>query len=305
MIHLILGGGLGNQMFQYAFARSLALQYNENISFNTILYKELKNEERSFSLGHLNINTMCCIVETPDENKRIWELFNKQIFHQKIARKILPASFRWWWMSNRNIYANVCGPYKYYHPRHRSKNTTIIHGGFQSWKYFKEHQSMIKAELKVITPISEPNKKILKEIQNSNSICVHIRRGDFLSAQFSPHLEVCNKDYYEKAIKMISSQIENPTFFIFSNTHEDLVWIKKNYNIPQNSVYVDLNNPDYEELRLMYNCKHFILSNSSFSWWAQYLSESKNKIIIAPKIWDKRKGIDFSDIYMPEWIIIK
>lgn len=127
----------------------------------------------------------------------------------------------------------------------------------------------------------------------------------FLSAQFSPHLEVCNKDYYEKAIKMISSQIENPTFFIFSNTHEDLVWIRKNYNIPQNSVYVDLNNPDYEELRLMYNCKHFILSNSSFSWWAQYLSESKNKIIIAPKIWDKRKGIDFSDIYMPEWIIIK
>lgn len=99
-------------------------------------------------------------------------------------------------------------------------------------------------------------------------------------------------------------------FFVFSNTRKDLEWIKENYhfydksgNRPLRMVYVDLNNPDYEELRLMYSCKHFIISNSTFSWWGAYLGSYDGKIVLAPYRWNLSDENDEA-IYLKEWIKI-
>ena len=106
-------------------------------------------------------------------------------------------------------------------------------------------------------------------------------------------------------MKKITEQVENPVFYVFSNSSDDINWIKENYDFSDYNVeYVDLNNPDYEELRLMYSCKHFIISNSTFSWWAQYLCENENKIVIAPSEWNRHFD-DCSGIYMPEWQVIE
>ena len=91
-------------------------------------------------------------------------------------------------------------------------------------------------------------------------------------------LNICDYNYYLKSMEYISNKVDSPVFYIFSNSSEDINWIKNNYDFSMyNTVYVDLNNPDYEELRLMYNCKHFIISNSTFSWWGQYLCNNPEK----------------------------
>ena len=132
---------------------------------------------------------------------------------------------------------------------------------------------------------------------------MHIRRGDYLSPKYK-HLNVCDYQYYFESMNYIISKLNNPTFFIFSNTSDDLDWIKENYSLPGKIVYVKNDNPDYEELRLMYSCKHFIISNSTFSWWAQYLSNNSG-IVIAPEIWNRLNHDGIADLYMPNWITMK
>ena len=150
---------------------------------------------------------------------------------------------------------------------------------------------------------SKENRVLLKEISNCNSVCVHIRRGDYLDPRWS-YLNVCTENYYIKAIEYVKEKIDCPIFYIFSNTHEDVLWIKKNYNLAGINVkFVDLNNPDYEELRLMYHCKNFIISNSTFSWWAQYLCQNDSKMVVAPSQWNNQANSE--NIYMDNWHIIE
>ena len=107
---------------------------------------------------------------------------------------------------------------------------------------------------------------------------------------------------YKNAVKYIKGTVDNPTFFIFSNTHDDIEWIKENYKFDMEPIYVDLSNPDYEEIRLMMSCKHFIISNSTFSWWASLLSKNEGKLIVAPKTWSNKN--DNSDIMLREEFVL-
>lgn len=128
--------------------------------------------------------------------------------------------------------------------------------------------------------------------------------------KYAKSLAVCTEYYYQKGMDYIASNTENPVFYIFSNTHSDLEWIKNNYQFDYPVKYVDLNNPDYEEIRLMYNCKHFVISNSTFSWWGSYLSSSPNKIVVAPDIFKRKepeevfKDMNCNDVYRDDMVII-
>jgi hypothetical protein len=180
----------------------------------------------------------------------------------------------------------------------------LVCGFFQNYKFFNDYKEVIQNELKIKTEPSSANKAMLEKISNTNSVCVHIRRGDYLDERWS-HLNVCTTEYYKEAMKKIKADLENPVFYIFSNTKDDIEWIKQTYDFSEYQVvFVDLDNPDYEELRLMYSCKHFIISNSTFSWWAQYLGDYTEKIVFAPSEWN-RIVEDCSGVYMPEWRIIK
>ena len=121
-------------------------------------------------------------------------------------------------------------------------------------------------------------------MKSTNSVCVHIRRGDYT---YLKNYQVCSIAYYLKAMEIMKGKIKEPKFYIFS---DDIEWVKKNIDFDVDVTYIDKNNTSYEELRLMYSCKHFIISNSSFSWWAQYLSTNKNKVVISPNIWYQNKN---------------
>jgi hypothetical protein len=172
-----------------------------------------------------------------------------------------------------------------------------------SESFFVNISETLKRELKFKTPPSLKNLKFLSELKINNSVCVHIRRGDYTNNQWESKLLVCEFDYYENAMNYISIKESNPVFYIFSNSNDDINWIKQNYKFSFLVKYVELNNPDYEELRLMTHCNHFILSNSSFSWWASYLADNPNKIVIAPEKWNNGQW-NMKDIYLDSWILL-
>ena len=119
---------------------------------------------------------------------------------------------------------------------------------------------------------------------------------------------MCNEYYYETAVKKMGELVEKPVFYIFSNSHQDFQNIKKMFDFGDAVIkYVDMSNKDFEDLYLMSHCKHFIVSNSTYSWWGQYLSTNSNKIVMAPVRWNNLEtdpGWDPRDIYMDNWIRI-
>ena len=276
-------------MFQYAFARSLALNNNTGIQIS----RRFLNHDtlgRIYSLDKLSI---------PDV--KFMTRLQEFTAHTKLylMRKIHGRSFH----SDKFIYFNA-RDYDYYEPAllTRNYNSAIICGYFQSWKYFQEHDFTIKNELRVSKRPSSDNEAKINEITSCESVCVHVRRGDYLNLE---NWNVCSYEYYSQSMQYISGKINSPVFYFFSNTHDDINWLRENYEFPNYNVkYIDLNNPDYEELRLMYSCRHFIIANSSLSWWGSYLSGNPEKIICAPSKWVRGQDTQSTGLYMPNWSII-
>jgi hypothetical protein len=208
------------------------------------------------------------------------------------------------------ITQNIRLPIKYVQERNNYFNNEILSeesnivldGYWQSEEYFKNIRDIILEDLTLLSNPDKENKKMLKRINNSNSVCLHVRRDDYVS---NPLLQKFHgnltPEYYNKAINSICDRIIDPEFYIFSDEPE---WCKRNIITNRPHTYVDINGPDKapEDLQLMSACKHFIIANSSFSWWAAWLSENKKKIIIAPKRWYRKK--DEGDIVPKRWIRI-
>lgn len=295
--------GLGNQMFQYAFARALQEKTGERLLLNG--YSAVRtNDIRHFSLSPFNL-PKC--VECPDiKTQRFWDLYSK--IKRRIITKnnanLLYGEDNLNKMIKKGMYITR-DLYEYYDLPVSKKKLKYIIGFWQNAKYFESISDKIRSELKVAVPPSKENEKMLEKISGCNAVCVHIRLGDYLLEQ-NKALNICTEDYYIKGMDYISENTQNPTFFVFSYSHDDIEYIKNNYHFEKfNPVYVDLSNPDYEELRLMYSCNHFIIANSTFSFWAQYLGEYEEKIVVAPKEWNREKHQDDSGIFMDNWHLIE
>lgn len=289
MINLILRGGLGNQMFLYAYARLIQYHTKDTIKIN--LYELKKDTDgRSYALENLVLTDNLVVSDSS-----LRDTIDKNIY--RIKTMLYRNS-----PEQHGIYRNNEDENHKPHIAEKCRNK-YISGNFQGWRYFSEIDDIVKKELKVKTAPSEANRKMIEEISSCNSVCLHIRRGDYINnPKWSKELNICGEEYYKKAVELIKKKTENPVFFVFSNSSEDLKWIEENYNFDADLRYVDLNNPDYEELRLMYMCRHFIISNSTFSWWAQYLSDNDDKIVAAPSRWNNI--LDASPLYMDNWEII-
>ena len=170
---------------------------------------------------------------------------------------------------------------------------SFIYGYFQAEKFFEKYSDEIKSELRV--KLCNINSAFYEKIKDTNSVCIHVRRGDYCKH----NMLICDMTYFECAINIMRDRLFKPEFFLFS---DDIEWAKDNFK-NNRIIFVDEKTKDFEQLRLMYSCKHFIISNSTFSWWAQYLSESLDKVVIAPAKWmpyDTEKR----DIYQENWILI-
>ena len=260
MITIKLKGGLGNQLFQYAFGRSLSSDLNTELIFDLSHY----DSEYAKSKKHDFFNL---------------QIFNIKNINTQFSKEMLEEPYKLKFYQEPSFNETTGFPSK------RNLNSLQIpayfDGYWQSEKYFIQNENLIKKDLQFNIPINGKNKAVAKDILDNNSIAMHIRRGDY---QDNPQFGMCGLDYYKKSISYIENQIEDPKFFIFS---DDPQWVKKNIKVSHPTYYVTHNSVEkgHEDLRLMSLCKHFIIANSSFSWWGAWLSQNENKIVTIPKPW--------------------
>lgn len=302
MIVIRLMGGLGNQMFQYAFGRSLSLKYNKTLVLDKSLLEDKSenneiNTHRNFDLDIFDLKTYRWA--TKDEIN----LFNGNINNsvlKKITRK----------------FNNIISPKKLIVQKNNNidhtyfdfnKNVCYV-GRWQSYIFFKEFESQIISDFKINK--SKINSIIgLKDMElqilNSESICLHVRRADLItSSLYSKTIGVLDLDYYKTAISKFNDLIINPTYFIFS---DDLEWCKKNISTNKKTIFVDatLSGEKSEgHFYLMTQCKHFIIANSTFAWWSAFISNNDKKQVIYPNNWYKDIALNNPKMCPPEWIAI-
>lgn len=293
-----LEGGLGNQLFQYAHAVAMQKKYGGRIIIDThaftkrqsrtcALRKYILNDDTFFADSawyHFIIFLNLIILRVVNRGN----LIKSRKDYCKFASLGLFVQFQTRWFDS--------------FVRPKMKYNYFV-GNWMSIKFF---HCAVQEVAKAITPreaISGKNKGLLNEIISSESVCIHIRLGDYLSPQWKDKLYVCVPEYYRRAISLIKQSVKNPKFFVFSNKHKDFEMIKSEYELGD-VTYVDMGNTDVEDLELMRSCKHFIMSNSTYSWWSQFLCANQGKIVVAPSRFNNYPEWDMTDIYQDNWRIL-
>jgi len=298
MIILKVIGGLGNQMFQIAFARMLALEFNEKIYLDRSVYRKYKI--RSFSISNLNVGNSIGYIEDVNLSiiDKLYMKVSQEIYHvyQKIV-KVLKRNDRigkmpYELLSKRGLYYNF--DVYYYDALKNNNKIKSIYGYFQSEKYFEKHKSRIIEDLKVKTLLTDREQKLLNEIKSCNAVGISMRLGDDYVK--SSLLNVCKEDFYYRGMDYIHNKNKDVVFYIFSDCVDRA---KELFEFKYPVRYIE-GFKDYESLRLLYSCQHFLISNSSFSWWGAYLADNADKIVVAPSKWytDSKEQPDIYLDYM-------
>ena len=290
MIIVRVTGGLGNQMFQYAMYKSLEKK-GKLVKLDSKSFYETKKEHNGYELERI------FDIKPNKPTKEDLEKFDENNISTlfKIKRKLFG--------DKKFVYDTK--EYVFNKDVYKLKNS-YLNGYWQSIKYFEGIENDIKKDFRFKNQLDNKNLEILNEIENSNSISIHIRRGDYMSPEnYNMYGCIATPTYYKKAIKVIEEKVENPTFFVFSN---DMDWVKKNIQINSRVFYIDINsgNGSYKDMQLLSTCKHNIIANSSFSWWGAWLNENKNKIVIAPKKWINREDVDSNkiELFCEGWTLL-
>ena len=295
MIYLDIVGRCGNQMFQYAFAKKISILNNDEeiiIDFFHV-YREAENRQDATFKNELNLfHARESFTEIKDGENKIYKYGSKsQILIFKIYTKIkrfLEKFINDKRLANKLFYKIMShyGIYWFYAPEKLKKckqKNKFIWGYFENPKYFDDIKEQLYQDFTPVYPIQNENADIYGSIMKNNSVCLSIRKWEDNEPINNNYL-VCSRTYYDNAINKIERLVPNPQYVIFSNNIE---WVKKEFVFPENTIYESGEAPIYEKIRMMYSCKHFILSNSTFSWWAQYLGRNDGKIIVAPECWRK------------------
>jgi hypothetical protein len=286
MIVLVLKDGLGNQLFQYAAAKALASSLNTKLKLDISSYKY--NTLREYSLCHFMIEE-----EFVSAFERLFFKIRLRLysFSGISGKKGQAVKF----LQNDFQYSSLIG---------QVKNNTWIEGYWQSEKYFQSIAATLRKELVVKDNENPYCQLLLLKIRSTNAVSIHVRRGDYVSdSKVNNAHGVCTLDYYRQAVQIIKEQIKNPVFFIFS---DEIDWVKQYLIISGDEVvYVEgKDNKDYDELRLMFSCKHNIIANSSFSWWGAWLNTNPGKLVVAPQRWTQDGYYYNPDIIPENWIRI-
>ena len=284
-------GGLGNQLFQYALGRFLA-EKNQ-----TFLYIDL-SYYRTNSKHPFLLDKFYCSYQEIKRDQLVFLPENERWYKMvKWAQKIIPVR-------HRNIISDFSAKYR---PAIKTATPPVyLEGYWQSPKYFEKIKTLVREECRVKDPPQGENADLLARIrENHNPVCLHVRRGDFVNdEEIHEKHGICSMDYYQRAIEIIRREVEEPTFFVFS---DDKQFVQDQFGNDEHFVIVKGNKVDeaHEDLRLMYHCNHFIIANSTFSWWGAWLSSNKNKTVIAPEDWFKNKRkFTISDLIPDSWKLI-
>ena len=273
MIIISMGGGLGNQMFEYAFAFSMGKKYPETEIKFDIKYGFPRSHN---GIEIFNIFGIIPQIASYDEIKKLtgrFPLYGEKIklsIYDRMVRKLhfYPRSL--WIQRDYTQYYDIVNNLD-------SSKSYYMYGPFANYRYFRDYGDEIVRRYH-FPEVSGSNKKYENEIKKSNSVSIHIRRGDYVKEG----IQLAGDDYYNKAISIINKKIDNPKFFVFSDEIEYSRKLLKDYEC----VFVEGNTKSnsFIDMQLMSMCKHNIIANSTFSFWGGYLNNNVNKIVIAPNL---------------------
>ena len=292
MIIVRLTGGLGNQMFQYAAGRRLALRHHAELKLDL---SELEHPPagctpRVFQLDSLDIRAG---IASPEE----------------VAALYCPAATLWeraW--SRLGSMAGISRPtlvaerYFHFDPRVlAAPDQSYLMGYWQSEQYFDDIPDTLRREFTCKEPPRGENRRLAEAIGVCNSVSVHVRRGDYVTNPASSETHgLCGMEYYHACVEELCRTVPEPHLFLFSDEPE---WVEAHFTTGLPTTIVGHNGPEqaHEDLRLMSLCRHNIIANSSFSWWGAWLNVNPEKLVFAPRLWFRDESYDTRDLIPVCW----
>ncbi len=290
MIIVKLIGGLGNQMFQYALGKKLALKSQDELFLDCSFFSEKgAHTPREFELDVFNLSA------------RIADQQRLELFHPQTKSRLQSLIGRLFPVNQSYKIVNERG--HEFHPEVLEIVGDIhLIGYWQTELYFADVRDELLRDFHFATTLSEKNLELANEIRSSNSVSVHIRRGDYVSNESAKTFHgLCDIPYYKRGIEYLERSEKALAFFVFS---DDIEWARENLEISAPTTFIDHNKgkQSYDDMRLMSMCKHHIIANSSFSWWGAWLNPSGSKKVIAPQQWFLDSTINTRDIIPKAWI---
>lgn len=299
-------GGLGNQMFQYAFGRVLSLRTGAPLLLDKTLLEEHRPGVHTTNRNYaLDIFTLEANFARRGDVRRYHPFGTgkpgKALFHLRkrlAGAGLLPARLGPAEMVRETSFR--------FDPAMLDAKPPLYTAGlWQSWKYFEEHKTQILQDFTFRHALGDAGEALARRLGKAGSVILHIRRGDYVSvAQNAELLGFVGMDYYRRAIEHVRGLIDEPRFFVFS---DDLEWCRR--ELPQFGLdvdYVDLPAPagmpqHAFEMQLMSRGVNFVIANSTFSWWSAWLAGAGASNVVAPARWFADSSVDASDLLPPQW----
>jgi len=288
-----LDGGLGNQMFQYAVGRALSLRWGVPLLLDAGSYRPYST--RQYALGVFNIDAIVGPISQVEAGIPRGRSMGRGLLQmlRKVARPAAAAMRRGGGKSQLPAVPGWAprAPWAVYREREgvrpddallESHPPLYLVGYWHDQRFFLEKADAVRRDFRLKAPLRPRAQSYRERIAGQPaSVSLHIRRGDYLRIKPEPgQLALCGLDYYDRALKLLSSRLPEAKIFVFS---DDIGWAKANLKAGACS-FVD-GCADYEEMFLMSCCRHNIIANSSFSWWGAWLNGNTEKMVIAPKQW--------------------
>jgi len=269
-----LKGGLGNQLFQYSFAKLLQKKYDADVKLDYTAFTSLRNDDvRLPRLNRFNISLAPALDIDLNSVLKLPHKGNSQSNYYRAGILLETIINKKYYFENSRAYINPDSICEY----------SYFDGYWQSWRYVNEVGDIIRKDLTPIKDLSVKTALLKKKMESEASVFVGVRKGDY--ATETKHYGKFDADYYLEAMRIIEQKVEKPVYYIFSN---DIEWCKANLNWGNRSViYREKRDQtdDFEELILMASCRHSIIINSTFHWWGASLYSRDDKIVIAPQKW--------------------
>lgn len=279
--------GLGNQLFQYALGRHLALQSNTSLWFDLRYFHQeyATDTPRKFKLDRFNV-----CYHLLDASPWLYASKATGLLPQRSLRPLIDTRHEAHFHFDPSVIRQAA-PF------------TILWGFWQSEKYFADSAPQIRKELTFNRPLSETFRTYQRQILQADiPISVHIRRGDYVThPEFSQSFGFVGLDYYQKALIHLKNLFPSATLFFFS---DDPAWVQANIATDQKHVFLQSTgaDADVDDLQLMSICHHHVIANSSFSWWGAWLNPQPDKVVIAPQRWFANKPWNTKDLLPPGWL---
>lgn len=279
-----LSGGLGNQMFQYAAGQALAQRLDTSLLLDTSWFRGRSDREYALAPFRITASENAGPVWWPDAAVNGW---------CRVTRR---------WAISRLGVVIFREPHFHFVPAFDHISQPVyLEGYWQSQRYFAAIRETLLVELVPAATLPAACQPILTQIKSSDAICVHVRRGDYVSNPLAAKTHgLCSLDYYAQALKILPKN-ESSHCFVFS---DDPLWVQENLHLDCKTTVVDVNDEKnaHWDLHLMSACRYFIIANSSLSWWAAWLGTTVGKRVIAPLRWFNASNKDTSDLIPSDWL---